>query len=191
MSRAKALLDACVLHPFHLRNLIIQLAFDDVIEVFWSDEISKEWMQSVSQAKPSIPLDGLRSQLNRMNAVLPAANVTGWDQHVARITELPDDGDRHVVAAAKQAGAQYVVTWNLGDFPREIMLKHGLVAQDPDNFLTMLLRAETELVCDVVDRARLNLTRSAPDMAAYLDVLENQRVTRFVAELREIFAARR
>ena len=103
-SKAKAVLDACVLHPFHLRNLFLQLAVDDAIDLFWSDEISREWLRSDSKTVVTAPMDRLIGQLARMNAVLPNANVQGWERHVEDIRGLPDEADRHVVAAAMQAG---------------------------------------------------------------------------------------
>jgi hypothetical protein len=75
VSKIKAVLDACVLHPFHLRNLFLQLAVDDVIDVFWSDEISREWLKSVSAKIPAALVERLRGQLAKMNEVLPEANV--------------------------------------------------------------------------------------------------------------------
>ncbi|MFC3165860.1 toxin-antitoxin system, toxin component, PIN family protein [Ciceribacter thiooxidans] len=42
-----AVYDACALYPFHLRNVLIQGAFDDLVEARWTDDIHDEWMVSV------------------------------------------------------------------------------------------------------------------------------------------------
>ena len=34
-----AVYDACVLYPFHLRNILIQCAFDGLAEARWTDDI--------------------------------------------------------------------------------------------------------------------------------------------------------
>jgi len=185
-SKAKAVLDACVLHPFHLRNLFLQLAVDDAIDLFWSDEISREWLRSDSKTVVTAPMDRLIGQLARMNAVLPNANVQGWERHVEDIRGLPDEADRHVVAAAMQAGAEYIVTWNIAHFPKSALEPSQLVAINPDDFLIGLLEADAEVVIDVIERARLNLTKSAPGLQDYLDILTNQRVTKFVGHLRSL-----
>jgi predicted nucleic acid-binding protein len=185
-SKVKAVLDACVLHPFHLRNLFLQLAVDDVIDLFWSDEISREWLKSVSARIAAAPRERLVGQLARINAVLPNANVQGWERHLAGIPRLPDDNDRHVVAAARQAGADYIVTWNMAHFPKAILSPLHVAAINPDDFLVDLLGADAALVIEVVERARLNLTRSAPDLQDYLDILANQKVTKFVGQLRSL-----
>lgn len=183
-SKVKAVLDACVLHPFHLRNLFLQLAVDDVIDLFWSDEISREWLRSVSARVATAPMERLLGQLAKMNSVLPSANVQGWERHLGDIRGLPDDNDRHVVAAARQAGADYIVTWNTAHFPQAILGPLHVAAISPDDFLVDLLEADAEAVIDVVERARLNLTKSAPGARDYLDILANQRVTRFVGRFR-------
>jgi hypothetical protein len=36
--------DACVLYPFHLRNLLIELAVHDVVAARWTDAIHDEWV---------------------------------------------------------------------------------------------------------------------------------------------------
>jgi hypothetical protein len=44
-----AVYDACVLYPFHLRNILIQCAFDGLVEARWTDEIHGEWMRNLDE----------------------------------------------------------------------------------------------------------------------------------------------
>ncbi len=39
-----AVLDACVLYPFHLRNVLVQAAVDRLVDARWTNEIHGEWM---------------------------------------------------------------------------------------------------------------------------------------------------
>jgi hypothetical protein len=39
-----AVYDACVLYPFHLRNLLVQCAVDRLVDARWTDEIHDEWI---------------------------------------------------------------------------------------------------------------------------------------------------
>ncbi len=57
---------------------------------------------------------------------------------------LPDDNDRHVLAAAITAQAPVIVTFNLSDFPESQLAPYGIRAMHPDAFLT-------ELAYDVPD----------------------------------------
>jgi len=52
-----------------------------------------------------------------MDAAVPGALVSGYERHTGRL-HLPDPDDRHVLAAAIEAEADLIVTFNAKDFPR-------------------------------------------------------------------------
>ncbi|WP_245408923.1 hypothetical protein [Rhizobium wuzhouense] len=66
-----AVYDACVLYPFHLRNILIQCAFDGLVEARWTDDIHYEWMRNLAANTPGFSIDRLEATRDRMNAVLP------------------------------------------------------------------------------------------------------------------------
>ena len=45
---------------------------------------------------------------------------------------LPDEDDRHVLAAAIRAGAQHIITENLRDFPADVLKPYDIEAVSPD-----------------------------------------------------------
>ena len=47
-----AVYDACVLYPFHLRNLLVQCAVDRLVDARWTDEIHDEWIRKLSANGP-------------------------------------------------------------------------------------------------------------------------------------------
>ena len=49
--------------------------------------------------------------------------------------ELPDENDRHVLAAAIRSGADAIVTTNLRDFPLIEASKYDVEVLHPDDFL--------------------------------------------------------
>jgi hypothetical protein len=118
-----------------------------------------------------------------MNRVLPAANIRDYQHHIADLT-LPDPDDRHVLAAAIQARATIILTFNLRDFPAAELARHGIAAIGPDEFLTQLRPADAEGIGDVVEAARLNLSQTAPSPEVFLDILERQQLGNFVKALR-------
>ena len=73
-----AVYNACVLYPFHLRNLLIQCAVDRLVEARWSDEIHDEWIRSLSANDQTIPIAHLHAARDLMNTALPTATVTGY-----------------------------------------------------------------------------------------------------------------
>src|ERR1700685_1733841 len=122
---AIAVYDACVLYPFHVRNLLVQCAVDRLIEARWTAEIHDEWIRNLSASDSTIPIERLHAVRDLMNAVLPGAMVEGYRSWIPSVV-LPDADDRHVVAAGKVADASLIVTWNLRDFPAAELRRHGL-----------------------------------------------------------------
>jgi predicted nucleic acid-binding protein len=174
-----AVYDACVLYPFQLRNLLVQCAADRLVEARWSDEIHDEWIRNVLSNQPKLTRTRLERTRDLMDKVLPQARVTGYEARIPAIT-LPDPGDRHVVAAAIEAGASIIVTWNGRDFPAAELRRHGLRKLTPDGFLTELYDAMPDAVAASVKNARQNLNISRVSKAAYLEVLQRQGLKRFV-----------
>jgi predicted nucleic acid-binding protein len=178
-----AVYDACVLYPFQLRNLLVQLAADMLVEARWSDEIHDEWMHNLLAKEPRLTRTRLEATRDLMDRVLPHARVTGYAARIPAIT-LPDPGDRHVVAAAAEAGAAVIVTWNVRDFPVAELRRHRLRKTTPDAFLTELHEAKPDAIIASVENARRNLNLSRISRPAYLETLQRQGLTRFVAALR-------
>ena len=56
---AIAVVDACVLYPFHLRNVLIQAAVDRLVDARWTDEIHNEWIRNLADREPQIPIERL------------------------------------------------------------------------------------------------------------------------------------
>jgi PIN domain len=177
-----AVYDACVLYPFHLRNLLVQCAVDRLVDARWTEDIHDEWIRNLSANDPAIPLGHLRATRDLMNAVLPTATVTGYEAKISAIT-LPDVDDRHVVAARIAAGASVIVTWNVRDFPTAELRKHRLQKQTPDVFLTRLYDQVPDLMIETVAKARRNLRRSQTSAEEFIQALQRQRLTRFVAKI--------
>lgn len=177
-----AVYDSCVLYPFDLRNLLVQFAFDRLVEARWSDEIHDEWIRSLVADTPGLTRARLERTRDLMKRAVPSADVAGYRPHLSAIT-LPDPDDRHVVAAAIAGRASVIVTWNLKDFPASELSRHGLTAQSPDAFACDLYAAAPMLVVASVKRARANLRKSRPTAAQYLQILAARGLVRFAAAL--------
>jgi hypothetical protein len=90
-----------------------------------------------------------------------------------------------VLAAAVVAGAGAIVTYNLKDFPADVLGPHGIEAQHPDDFITHLLDLDSAGVCAAVQRHRASMKNPAKSVEEYLDALLWMQLPKTVAALRE------
>lgn len=65
----------------------------------------------------------------------PEALIEGHDHLEAALEGIPDPDDRHVVAAARHAGAAQIITNNLRDFPVAVMEQLQIDVRTADDFI--------------------------------------------------------
>jgi hypothetical protein len=177
-----AIFDACILYPFHLRNIVVQIAVDRLVDARWTDEIHDEWIRSLVADTPAIPIERLQITRRLMNDALPGAIVTGYQRHIQAVT-LPDPDDRHVVAAGIAGGASIILTWNLRDFPAREMKKHGLRRQTPDAFLVDLCDQAPDLTLASLANARRNLSKTRVSASDFVNIVKNQGLIQLSARI--------
>jgi hypothetical protein len=176
------LYDANVLYPFHLRNLLVQLGVNGIVEPRWTDMIHDEWIRNLAAAGIA-GRDRLLRTRDIMKRVLPGADVTGYESLIDGLS-LPDPDDRHVLAAAIAGGADIILTFNFRHFPAQALAPFGIACREPDGFLCELYESDPEVVLAVADAARLNLSRTEPDQFAFLEAVVRQRLPGFAERLR-------
>lgn len=108
--------DACVLYPAPLRDLLMRLAVTGVVRARWTEHILDETFRNIAAKRPDIGAERLIRTRNLMCSAVEDCLVTGHEGLADQIA-LPDDGDRHVLAAAIRCSAQTIVTMNLKHFP--------------------------------------------------------------------------
>ena len=177
------LLDANLLYPFQLRNLLVQFGVDLLIHPRWTGRIHDEWIGTLA-ATGKVTRERLLRTRGIMERVLPGADVPGWERRLPDVPDLPDPDDQHVLAAALEAPAPTILTLNLRDFPAALLAPLGVAAEHPDVFLSKLHDADPEAVRASAEAAHANLSRSAPSFAAFLGALARQGLPAFVARLR-------
>jgi len=177
--------DANVLYPAQLRDLLMRLAVAGLVRAHGSDQIHAEWMAHVCARHPDVRREQLERTRVLTEHALPSARVEGYERHVASIS-LPDPADRHVVAAAIEAEAQAVVTFNLRDFPHEVLKPHGLRAVHPDAFVVSLYEAHPDPVVQVMHAHRISLRRPLKSPEEYLAELARGGLTQTVTAVRAV-----
>ena len=121
--------------------------------------------------RKGITKEEAEKRVQRANSAFPDALVINYETLIANLT-LPDENDRHVVAAAIKSNADVIVTNNLKDFPEEYLNSFGMKAKSADDFLTDII----DLNQDIAIRAfkEMVLNRKNPNMAEF-EVLERLR----------------
>ncbi len=178
-----ALLDANVLYPAGLRDLLLRLADRHLYAPLWSAGIHVEWMRSLLADRPDIEAAVLDRTRAVMDGHFPDAVVAGYEAIAAELN-MPDPDDRHVLAAAIHGGADLIVTRNLRDFPIEQLAPHALAAQHPDAFVAELYEADPEAVLAAVRGHRAALHRPPRSAGDYLAALERLGLSGTVTLLR-------
>jgi hypothetical protein len=134
--------DACVLYPFTVRDILIELATTGLFQAKWTSQINEEWTRNLLANEPKATQEALDRVVRLMESAVRDCLVEDYHEIIPSLASLPlpDLGDAHVIAAAIKARAVAIVTFNLKDFPQEALAKYGIEAIHPDDFL-----------CDVID----------------------------------------
>lgn len=112
----------------------MQLATADLFRAKWTDQIHNEWVSNLLENEPDRDPAKLRRTVELMNTAVPDCLVTGYE-HLIESIKLPDQDDRHVVAAAIWARADAIITYNLKDFPDAALAPFNLESIHPDDFI--------------------------------------------------------
>jgi len=177
-----AVLDACVLYPPALRDLLMWLAVVMAYEPRWTEEIHAEWMHNVLEDRPDVTPAQLERTRRLMDQINPKCLVNGYERHLSALT-LPDEDDRHVLAAAIEAGASVIVTFNLSDFPKQALTPYSVRALAPDVFLETLFTQNQARFLRGIRQHRTSLKNPPKTVEEYLSGLKAQGLTRLAQRL--------
>ncbi len=173
-----AVLDACVLFPTVLREILTDQAVLDLYRPVWSRRILDEWRHAAARQglDAGVEIALLESRLPQA-LVTPSGGAEGLD--------LPDPADRHVIEAALAAGSDTIVTANLRDFPRGALAALGLQAVHPDEFLRDLyLRAPDPILAAITaTEARAHAAGAALNRKELMRRARLPRLTKVIARL--------
>ncbi len=137
--RFTAILDACVLYPAPIRDILLNLADLGLFAPKWSEIIQEEWIRNLVKNRPGLNRQKLKRTAQTMNAAFPDAEVNSFEELIDLI-ELPDLGDRHVLAAGIKCKADAIITFNIKDFPPEYLDKYDIDVYTPNEFIKLLNR---------------------------------------------------
>ena len=164
------LLDACVLYPAPLRDLLMELASKGLFRGRWTNRIHDEWMNNLLKNRPDLMREQLERTRKLMNERVLDCLVNDYEDLMKGVA-LPDQHDVHVLAAAIKAQAQIIVTYNTKDFPNETLKKFEIEAQHPDTFLRYQLDLKLPVFLSSVKNIRQRLKKPPVSASHYLSTL--------------------
>ena len=160
------------------------LAFSGRFRARWSMEIHNEWKRNLLKNRPDLTAAQLDRTSELMDLAIPDACVTGYEMLIEGLS-LPDNDDRHVLAAAIRCNASVIVTFNQKDFPSAALAPLGIEAQHPDEFVDNLFGLDPAAVISAAERQRKQLKTPPMDVSTYLDLLSRQGLGQSVKALNE------
>lgn len=180
-----AVLDACVLYPAPVRDLLLSLADNGLYKPKWSAEIQDEWSRNLLLNRPDLKKDQLELTIEAMNQAFPDSNVDKYNSLISGI-QLPDPNDRHVVAVAIRSKADVIVTYNSKDFPNSIEDEYDIEVQHPDIFLTNVYDLNPEKAKEAFRKMTKRLKNPPKSYSEVLDTLSKSDLKRIIEKLKDV-----
>ncbi len=128
-----------------------------------------EWSSNLMKKRDSSYEKRIKATIRRMDAVFPNASIANFEGLESKL-ELPDTNDRHVLAAAICSKAEYIVTFNLKDFPVDYLKDFSIKPIHPDDFASQLI-SQIEKAAKSIFSEQIKRLRKPPLLR--VEVLQN------------------
>lgn len=165
-----------------MRDVLMRLGVHGLIQPRWTAAIHEEWMAAVLRERPDLNREQLERTRRLMDLHAADSLVSGYEGRIENL-QLPDPDDRHVLAAALEAEAETIVTWNVRHFPAVTLEPLGVGVATPDVLLLSLLKSGREEVLAVLRETRGSLKNPPVSAADYLEILRVQGLGGFCAAI--------
>lgn len=183
-ARYTVVLDANVLYPALLRDVLLSLAHADLYSAKWTEHIKDEWTRSLLKDRPTMGAQ-IAAAAEAMDASIPDCLVIGYE-HLIDGLVLPDLDDRHVLAAAITGHADAIITWNERDFPKDVLDSFGIELQTPDEFVLNQIMLRGVIALTAIKGMRERWERPQFTAVALVDLLEKRGLPQTAAHLRDV-----
>jgi predicted nucleic acid-binding protein len=172
----KLVLDACVLYPPVLREILVGVAAADLFTPIWSDRILEEWARAARKLGAGAEVDA-RAAATMLGLRFPKSLCNATNGLETRL-HLPDENDIHILATAIVSGADSILTYNARDFPRHVLAAEGVDRRDPDGFLWELWSHHPDEVGQVLEAVRAKAEAMSGNPQTLRQVLRRLRLDR-------------
>ena len=166
--RFTAVLDTNVIYPVIIRDLLFWFAYYDLYTPKWSNHIFDEWIEVM--LRKGVSTEEAKKRVNKANLAFPDAIVKNYEGLIEHL-KLPDQKDRHVLAAAIKTNAHIIVSNNIKDFPEDVLENYGLKIKKADDFLTDIIDLNPKTAIKAFKEMVLNKKNPDLDEFEILDCL--------------------
>lgn len=158
-------LDANVIVPAALRDLLLRLAEKRFFLPKWSDQIIAEMIRTLENKLKKTP-----EQTTHLHSELRTHFGDAWVDDCESIipTCSNHEKDRHVLAAAIKSHAELIVTFNLRHFPPASLAPWSVDVSHPDEFLIDLFYLNPELMVHTLHEQATDLDRTLDEQLRVL-----------------------
>src|SRR5574343_1856672 len=111
-------------------------------------------------------------RIAKANKAFPDALVQNYKGLIESL-ELPDQDDRHVLAAAIKTNSNLIFTNNIKDFPEKYLQSFSLSAKSADDFLTDIIDLNPDQAVAAFKEMVLNKKNPKQDEFEVLNLLRN------------------
>ncbi len=177
----KIVLDACVLYPTVMREVILGVAAQRVFVPAWSLRILEEWARA-ARKHGAVQEMQARGEIALARAAFPDAVVAPAPGIEARLW-LPDAADIHVLATAVAGSADAIMTLNAKDFPKGALAEEGLTRIEPDGYLHAVWQASPSVMEEVCGHVLQNARAMSQDDWDMRRLLKKARLPRLAKAL--------
>lgn len=125
--------DANVLYSIVMMDLILSLGGAELFHPRWTDQIHDEWVRNLLADRPDLNPAKVERRRKQMDGAIDDCLIEGYE-HLIPGLSLPDQDDRHVLAAAIHGNAQVILTFNQRHFPKKILALYRISAEHPRQF---------------------------------------------------------
>ncbi|MEQ3709199.1 MAG: PIN domain-containing protein [Tateyamaria sp.] len=173
----KILIDANVLYPTVMREVVLGVAKTGLFTPQWSPRILEEWARAAIKLGPQGETEA-RGEIALLQAAWPGAEVR-YPPELENRLWLPDPNDVHVLAAAIAGSSDAIMTVNAKDFPRNVLSEEGLHRVDPDSYLQGCAEANPDLVAPVAQAVVEEARRLSGEPWTLRSLMKKARLPRF------------
>ena len=184
IGRYTAVLDACVLFSRLQRDVLLSLAHADLYTARWTQDIEREWASSLVEKYPDAA-DKIPRLVEHMREAIPDCLIVDYAPLITSI-QLPDERDRHVLAAAIRGNADAIVSLNTKDFPASVLAMFDIEIQTPDQFVLNQIMLNPPKALTAIKKMRERWERPSMLAADMVDLFEKRQLPQTAAHLRDV-----